>query len=85
MAREVAGHSVASVARYFHREESTLVRGVLKLEREIEGDRRWRREAETVVANLRRSRPQYTWTQSLCSVRGGWEEEGRDEAWHAIG
>ena len=55
VAREVAGYSVASVARHFHREASTLVRGVLKFEREIEANRRWRREAETLVANLRRS------------------------------
>ncbi len=54
VAREVAGHSVASVARHFHREESTLVRGTLKLEREMAGDRRWRRELETLLATLRR-------------------------------
>lgn len=55
VAREVAGHSVASAARHFHREESSLVRGVQKLELEIENDRQARREVEGLLAELRRA------------------------------
>jgi chromosomal replication initiation ATPase DnaA len=53
VAREVAGHSVASVARYFHREESTLVRTVLKLEQEIAGNRRLRAAFDDLMTAVR--------------------------------
>jgi putative transposase len=55
VAREVAGHSVASVARYFHREESTLVRRVLKLEQEMADNRRHRAAVESLIATVRNS------------------------------
>ena len=55
VARAVAGHSVASVARYFHREESTLVRRVLKLEQEMAASRRERAAVERLVAAVRES------------------------------
>lgn len=55
VAREVAGQSVASVARYFHREESTLVRRVLKLEQEMADNRRHRAAVESLIATVRNS------------------------------
>jgi putative transposase len=55
VAREVAGHSVASVARYFHREESTLVRRVLKLEQEMADNRRDRFSVESLITTVRNS------------------------------
>jgi REP element-mobilizing transposase RayT len=55
VAREVAGHSVASAARHFHREESTLVRRVLKLEREIAEDRRLRAMVDGLIEAVRDS------------------------------
>jgi REP element-mobilizing transposase RayT len=53
VARDIAGHSVASVARHFHREESTLVRQVLNLEREIANNPRRRAAIATLVDTVR--------------------------------
>ncbi len=44
LARAEGGISVARMARYFGREESTLVRGVLRLEQELKTDEELRRE-----------------------------------------
>ena len=44
LARAEAGIAVARMARYFGREESTLVRGVLRFEEDLRSDERLRRE-----------------------------------------
>jgi putative transposase len=44
VARAEGGIAVARMARYFGREESTLVRGVLRLEQELRSDEKLRRE-----------------------------------------
>jgi chromosomal replication initiation ATPase DnaA len=52
-ARDIAGHSVASVARHFRREESTLVRQVLNLEREIATNPRRRAAIARLIDTVR--------------------------------
>jgi REP element-mobilizing transposase RayT len=56
VAREYSGIPVARVARFFERDESTLVRPVLKLEGDLPLDSAVRRRVRDVVAALERSR-----------------------------
>jgi chromosomal replication initiation ATPase DnaA len=51
--REVAGHPITRTARHFGREGSTLVRTVLRLERELTRDRRLDQQIHRLVRALR--------------------------------
>jgi REP element-mobilizing transposase RayT len=54
LARMIAGISVARMAKYFGREESTLVRGVLGLEERLGSGPELRRQVSRLAAALRR-------------------------------
>ncbi len=55
VARDVAGYSVASVARHFQREESTVVRRVLKLEQDMADHQGQRAAVKRLIETVRRS------------------------------